>query len=76
MKGTIISEIAFYKRFLLKMLFLRKWGHLCTFRDLLIYSKKQKMNLFDFILIFDLSIDELYGIISANKFISKPGASR
>ena len=34
------------------------------------------MNLFDFILIFDLFIDDLYGIISAIKFISKPGASR
>lgn len=34
------------------------------------------MNLFEFILIFDLSIDELYGIISAIKFIGKPGASR
>ena len=34
------------------------------------------MNLFDFILIFDLSIDELYGIIPATKFIGKPGASR
>ena len=34
------------------------------------------MNSFEFILIFDLSIDELYGIISVNKFISKPGASR
>ena len=29
------------------------------------------MNLFDFILIFDLFIDDLYGIISAIKFISK-----
>ena len=34
------------------------------------------MNLFDFILIFDLFIDDLYGIISAIKFIGKPGASR
>jgi len=34
------------------------------------------MNLFDFILIFDLFIDDLYGIIFAIKFISKPGASR
>ena len=34
------------------------------------------MNLFEFILIFDLSIDDLYGIIPASKFISKPGASR
>lgn len=34
------------------------------------------MNLFDFILIFDLFIDDLYGIISAIKFISKPGTSR
>ena len=34
------------------------------------------MNLFDFILIFDLFIDDLYGTISAIKFISKPGASR
>lgn len=34
------------------------------------------MNLFDYILIFDLFIDDLYGIISAIKFISKPGASR
>ena len=34
------------------------------------------MNLFEFIMIFDLSIDDLYGIIPAIKFISKPGASR
>ena len=34
------------------------------------------MNSFEFILIFDLSIDDLYGIIPVNKFISKPGASR
>ena len=34
------------------------------------------MNLFDFILIFDLFIDDLYGIIFAIKFISKPGASQ
>ena len=34
------------------------------------------MNLFEFIMIFDLSIDDLYGIIPASKFISKPGASR
>ena len=33
-------------------------------------------NLFLFILTFDLFIDDLYGIISAIKFISKPGASR
>ena len=34
------------------------------------------MNLFDFILIFDLFIDDLYGIIPVIKFIGKPGASR
>ena len=33
-------------------------------------------NLFLFILTFDLFIDDLYGIISAIKFIGKPGASR